>query len=303
MNHSSAKIGLVLERSVSDPLSHALCRAGYDVNSVQDGSTLEALLSRDNMDAWIFDARSDEVFELLLATGQLLLPADNIPAPGDYPGFSNWVDGLLKQVDAALAAVQSVGNTTGSWNDVRGVWLLAGSAGATAAIQQFLNAFDKPPPVAFLYAQHYDPDKQYQLENFTLGNPLFSLQLADSLHSLAPGRVIMIPPRCKVTLGEFGQISSTRSSWDSRYTPDINELLVILTAANLPSPGVIIFSGMGNDGAQALQVFDAAGGRIWAQSRDSAICQGMPQAAIATGLVHRTGDPTELARALENIYC
>ena len=142
MNHSGAKIGLVLNRSASDPLAHALGRAGYDVHSVQGVPAVECLLARDNMDAWIFDARSNEVLEVLLATGQLLLPADNIPDPGDYVCFSSWAGGLLKQVDAALADVRSIGSNAWSWSDVRGVWLLAGSAGATAAIQQFLNAFD-----------------------------------------------------------------------------------------------------------------------------------------------------------------
>ena len=112
----------------------------------------------------------------------------------------------------------------------------------------------------------------------------------------------MIPPGRKVTFGSFGRVASTRCGWGSHYTPDINELLVMLSAAKLPSPGVIIFSGMGDDGAGALRVFDAAGGRIWVQSPASAVCAGMPQAAIETELVHRSGDPAELAGALERLY-
>ncbi len=67
-------------------------------------------------------------------------------------------------------------------------------------------------------------------------------------------------------------------------------------------PGVIIFSGMGNDGAASLRIFEAAGGRVWAQAPTSAVCPAMPQAALDTGLVQRSGDPAELALALEALY-
>ena len=256
------------------------------------------------MDAWIFDVSVDDVIDLLLTTGSFLLLADNIPNVDDSEHLSNWADGLLKQLDAGLADIATAahGRKTNRWSGVEGVWLLAGSAGATGAVQQFLNAFTKPPPVAFIYAQHFDPAKQHQLESFTLQNSEFSLVIAEGVHSLESSRVIMVPPRCKVALGDAGQIASTRLEWGGNYTPDINELLVILTAAKLPSPGVIVFSGMGDDGAAALRIFEAAGGRVWAQSPASAVCEAMPQAAIDTGLVHKSADPAALAHALEQLY-
>lgn len=190
----------------------------------------------------------------------------------------------------------------GRWADVEAVWVLAGSAGAGSAVQKFLNAFTVVPPVAFIYALHFDPDKQEQLQQLTLENPAFNLQLCDGRHSLAPGRVIMVPPRCKVTIGSDGSMCSTDISWEQRHTPDIEELLVIFSAANLPSPGVIVFSGMGSDGTEVLNVLDAGGTRIWAQSPQSAICSSMPQAAIDTGLVHRTGTPEELAKEFVQLF-
>lgn len=301
MTEISARIGLVLSGAARDPLITILSRAGYDIYVASDLSRVQSLVERDLMDAWIFDARSDQVFDLLFETGRFLLPADNPPDPAENLRFSTWGEGLLRQLDAALGEHGS-DNTVDLWSGVESVWLLAGSAGATAAVQQFLNTFSKPPPIAFIYAQHYEPAKQYQLESLTLQNSQFSLYIGEGVHTLTPARIVMIPPRCKVTFGSFGRIASTRSSWGDHHAPDINELLVILTAANLPAPGVIIFSGMGEDGAGALPVFDAAGGRIWAQSPASAICQGMPQAAIDTGLVQKFGDPAELALALERLY-
>ena len=304
VSDTAAKIGLVLSGAARDPLLATLSRAGYDVHVAANMSRVHSLVARDAMDAWIFDAREEDVYAVLLATGRFLLPADNPPAPDEGLRFSDWAEGLLRQLDAAIIGdvAPAPGKKMQLWSEVEAVWLLAGSAGATGAVQEFLNAFRKPPPVAFLYAQHYDPDKQHQLESLTLQNPQFSLSICGGVDNLAPARIVMIPPRSKVTIGSFGKIASTRSDWGSHYAPDINELLVIFTAANLPAPGVIIFSGMGEDGAASLPVFDAAGGRIWAQTPASAVCQGMPQAAIDTGLVQKTGAPAELARSLEQLY-
>ena len=188
------------------------------------------------------------------------------------------------------------------WQDVEAVWVLVGSAGAGLAMQQFFNAFEVPPPVAFIYAQHYDPGKQDQLQQLTTENPLFKLCLAEGNHQLEPGKVLMMPPRGKVTIDTSGAVCSTGDPWEGEHTPDIDELLIIFSAANLPGSGVIFFSGMGCDGADVLNVLDAAGTRIWAQTPQSAICSAMPQAALNTGLVHRTGTPALLANELVKLY-
>ena len=59
---------------------------------------------------------------------------------------------------------------------------------------------------------------------------------------------------------------------------------------------------MGDDGVDGLRIFEAAGGRVWAQSPESAICPALPQAALDSALVQRSGDPAALAAALENLY-
>jgi chemosensory pili system protein ChpB (putative protein-glutamate methylesterase) len=299
-----SNIGVVLTGVIRDELTAALYRAGYEVHIAADLSRLQALIARDVVDAWIFDARADKVLEQLLPTGRFLLPADNIPSRDNYQEFSQWLEVLLSQLDAAQYSVagRSTGSNLDRWSEVESVWLLAGSAGATGAVQQFLNVFTKPPPIAFLYAQHLDPLQQHQLERFTLQNQAFSLAIAQGACALQPGRIVMISPRCKVAVNAFGRVSSTRLPWDGQHTPDINELMIILSAASLPAPGVILFSGMGDDGVASLPIFDACGGRIWAQSPSSAICPAMPEAAIESGMVQKIGDPVALARALEAIY-
>lgn len=304
MPDKPSNVGLVLDGTARDAIVVALSQAGYEVHIAANPDRVRALIARNTLDAWIFDAQSDAVLELLLQTESFLLPADNIPDADASTAMLPWVEALMTQLELALSrsSVPHGRDAADRWAEVRGVWLLAGSAGATAAVQTFLNSFEQPPPVAFLYAQHLDPARQQLLQSFTLQNTQFSLRLAEGVQSLRPAELLMVPPRCKVALAAFGQLTVTREEWGGQHTPDINELLVILSAAKLPSPGVIVFSGMGNDGSAALPIFEAAGGRVWAQSPDTAICPAMPQAAIDSGLVQKSADPAALASALRALY-
>lgn len=182
------------------------------------------------------------------------------------------------------------------------MWLLAGSAGATAAVQRFLGSFRQCPPVAFLYAQHYDPARQEQLGQLTASNPAFRMELVEGDHRLAPGRVLIVPPRHKIAFGPRGRVRALAEDWGASHTPDIDELQVLFAAARFAATGIILFSGMGSDGAGALDILDASGCRIWAQDPATAACRGIPLAAVATGRVHRSGSPEALALALSQIY-
>ena len=79
MRSAVANIGLMLTGAARDAVVVALSQAGYEVHIAATLARARALIARDIVDAWIFDARADDVLELLLPTGRFLLPADNIP--------------------------------------------------------------------------------------------------------------------------------------------------------------------------------------------------------------------------------
>jgi chemosensory pili system protein ChpB (putative protein-glutamate methylesterase) len=189
------------------------------------------------------------------------------------------------------------------WGGVKAVWLLAGSAGATAAVQQFLTGFRAScPPVGFIYAQHYDPARQEQLRQLTASNDLFQMELIEDRHRMEPGRVLIVPPRHRIAFGEDGEISVDAARWRGGHTPDFNELGAMLAAARPPASGIILFSGMGSDGCDSLASLSKVGCRIWTQDPATAICRGIPTAAMATGLVHYSGSPQALALHLQQLY-
>lgn len=184
----------------------------------------------------------------------------------------------------------------------RGTWLLAGSAGATAAVQAFLDAFRQAPPVAFLYAQHYDPTRQQQLRQLTAANPGFSMSLLEDTQHLAPGRVVIVPPAWQLAFTREDEVRVRKAPWRGGHTPDFNSLFLAFMHAPVPDKGVILFSGMGDDGCRALPALAAAGINVWAQDPATATCPGLPRAALACGVVQDCGSPRALALALRDRY-
>ena len=103
-------------------------------------------------------------------------------------------------------------------------------------------------------------------------------------------------------LGWVAVVALAGQPWGAHHAPDISEVIRELARSALTDTGVILFSGMGTDGSEALVEFTAAGGVAWAQDPDDAICGAMPAAAIATGCVSRVATPSALAAALRRRY-
>ena len=60
----------------------------------------------------------------------------------------------------------------------------------------------------------------------------------------------------------------------------------------------IILTGMGSDGAEGMLAIKSAGGKTLAQSQDSCVVFGMPQAAIAKKAVDQIIHGDEMSQAL-----
>ncbi len=144
---------------------------------------------------------------------------------------------------AALKTARPVRN-------IRAVWLLAGSAGAPPAVHAFLNAMTEPPPVAFLYAQHFDVDRESQLRGLVPENPVFTMALLEDHAALEAGVVTIISPACQFSLVRDSVVARAGRSWGSGHAPDINQAIRELSRSGAVATGVILFSGMGADGAE-----------------------------------------------------
>ena len=184
---------------------------------------------------------SDDVLELLLTTDCFLLPADNIPdadAEQAVLALGRGPDDAAGGGAVGPATQPCVRGSGDRWREVHGVWLLAGSAGATGAIQdvsQCLQRSHRRWPLSM--PSIWIPPSSISCSVLRCRTSSFPCLSPTGVQTLEPARLVMISPRYTVALNEFGQLTTTREAWSGQHTPDINELLVILSAAKLPAAG------------------------------------------------------------------
>ncbi len=291
---AGSAVGLALPPTYSLALSQALKARGFDVEIAATPAMIRVLLREGHCQAWVFEDRAGESLDALSGSGAELIPIEALPDSRDAAAVERWCATVAARV-AALKTARPVSN-------IRAVWLLAGSAGAPPAVQAFLNAMTEPPPVAFLYAQHFDADRESQLRGLVPENPVFTMALLEDDAALEAGSVTIISPACQFSLVGDAVVARAGRSWGSGHAPDINLAIRELSRSGAADTGVILFSGMGTDGAEALADYTAGGGVAWAQHPDDAICGAMPLAAVPTGCVSRIDTPAALATALFRRY-
>ena len=287
-------VGLVLPPTHCLVLSRALQACGYEVEIAPTPALISVLVREGHCGVWVFDDSVGDGMSALSDSGAGLLPVDTLPDRTDTEALDRWSTGIATKVAQMTAASPDT--------NCRAIWLLAGSAGAPPAVQAFLNALVSPPPVAFVYAQHFDVDQEKQLAELAPENPAFEMSLLEDRAELVTGSITIISPACRFSLNSRSAIARTGQAWGEGHAPDINQAIEELSGCGIAETGVIIFSGMGSDGSRALADYTAAGGVVWAQNPDDAICGAMPAAAVATGCVSRIAAPSALAAALLRRY-
>ncbi|KZX58005.1 hypothetical protein A3709_20555 [Halioglobus sp. HI00S01] len=288
-------IGLVLgDRKCREALHNVLRAFDYDCITVGHESVIQELAACDNIDAWVFDAGHDELFDILAKSDKYLLPADNLPVPGVDPHFDTWCEGLLRQLDSALKkpAYEQAG---ASWSDVSSVWILGASTGGGPALRTFLAGIGNGHNAAFIIGQHTRLGDHFHLSDLQNANPALNVSFARGVKQLRPNDVLIAPPHAQLEFGLAGRVTLSNAAYSGGYTPNINQMIYKWLDADLPGKGVIIFSGMDDDGAQGCVKAAESGIPVFAQLPESSICDSMPSAVIDNGSAVFVGTPLNLA--------
>ncbi len=188
-------------------------------------------------------------------------------------------------------------------NKVKNVWVLGASLGGPDATKRFLAKIPKGLPVAFVLAQH-------------LGDGFIAL-FASQLDKITPftvkegldgdilnhGEVALVPVDRQLCIDINGKIKLLDEAWQGHYNPSINTVIENVTQTFKKQSGVIIFTGMGNDGTLACQEFFKRNmGTIWAQSQSSCVMSSMPDAVRKVNIVSYSGSPEALALKIAEKY-
>jgi len=174
------------------------------------------------------------------------------------------------------------------------------SAGGLEAFSQLLHALPDDADLALVLVQHLAPQHESALPALLGAKTRLSVhQVTDGMH-IEPGHVYVIPPNVQMGITDGELHLAPRPGDRTQYTPIDFFLRSLAHSAENRAIGVIL-SGTASDGAIGVREIKAVGGITIAQAPESARHDGMPRAAIATGMIDLVLSPPEIAAELVQI--
>ena len=177
---------------------------------------------------------------------------------------------------------------------------IGASAGGLRALEEFFENLPSDGGAAFIVIQHLSPDFKSLMKELLERRTRMAVHRVEEGMAIAPDNVYLIPPGKNLSI-EGGTLhlseQQSRKVYGAISFP-INIFLNSLADSYGEQAVGIILSGTGSDGTLGLQAIKEVGGTVLVQDPNTAEFDGMPQSAIATGIVDRVLPPAELARVV-----
>jgi two-component system CheB/CheR fusion protein len=176
---------------------------------------------------------------------------------------------------------------------------IGASAGGLAAFEAFFSGMpaDTDPGMAFVLVQHLAPDHKSILTELVRRYTRMQVYEVEDGMVVRPNCTYIIPPnRDMAFLNGTLQLLERTSSHGMRLPIDF--FFRSLAQDQRERAICIVLSGTGSDGTEGVRSIKSEGGMVMAQNPDSSEFDGMPQSAIATGLVDYVLPPAEMPAQL-----
>src|SRR6185437_2984741 len=170
--------------------------------------------------------------------------------------------------------------------DTSGVTIVGvgASAGGLEAFSSVLQGLPGNPGVAIVFVQHLAPDHESALVPLLSAQTSLPVLQATQDMEVEPNKVYVIPPNTQMVLTGTMLHLSRRPDDRSQYTP-VDAFFSSLAESAGPRAIGVILSGTASDGALGMRQIKGAGGMTIVQAPETARYDGMPRAAIATGMI------------------
>lgn len=275
----------------------------FTLAQLQDMSPVEP-------DLWlVVSEEAADIFDVLSEWGDVqIFLADEMPSVIDEFAYKQWRQRLEEKLNKVITP--SMGEVDSSEPPIlaedekfKDVWVLAASLGGPEAVKVFLSHVDKNLPIAFIYAQHIEESFSQILPDVLNKESPFEVFFGENHSLIKRGTVTVFPshqltkidPQCVLHVAES-------IPWKAPYTPNIDQIIYNVAESFRENMGVIIFSGMCDDSAEAALALSKKGVTIWAQEPSECICDSMPDAVISTDCVDYVGTAKLLAERLNQHY-
>jgi two-component system CheB/CheR fusion protein len=173
------------------------------------------------------------------------------------------------------------------------------SAGGLEALEAFFANLPTNTGASFLVIQHLSPDFESVMDQLLRRHTHMPVVMAADGMALSPDKVFLIPPKTQLTL--HGEALRVRPQERDRHPPlAIDTCFDSLAAEHRDRAIGVVLSGTGTDGSVGLRAIKSAGGVTMVQDPEEAQFDGMPNAAIRTGMIDLVLPASAMGKALNS---
>jgi len=170
------------------------------------------------------------------------------------------------------------------------------SAGGLEALEAFFDHVPANTGMAFVVVQHLSPDFESMMDELLARHTKLSIHKVEEGMQVEPNSIYLIPPKKEMVVTN-GRLRLTDKDQLGLTLP-IDVFFRSLAHDAGDRAVAVILSGTGSDGSRGICDVHRAGGLVLVQSEDSAKFDGMPKAAMDTGVVDLDLPPEELPKAI-----
>ncbi|MFO1421357.1 MAG: chemotaxis protein CheB [Candidatus Competibacteraceae bacterium] len=167
------------------------------------------------------------------------------------------------------------------------------SAGGLEALEAFFTPMPADSGMAFIVIQHLSPDYKSMMVELLSKRTAMPVRRAEEGMLVEANSVYLIPPKKNLSIFH-GKLLLSESDHSRGLNLPIDVFLRSLADDQADKSIGVILSGTGSDGVRGIRAIKEAGGMVMVQSEESARFDGMPRAAISTGLADFILAPDEM---------
>mgnify|MGYP002713021460 CR=1 FL=1 len=177
---------------------------------------------------------------------------------------------------------------------------IGASAGGLEALSEFVASLPEHLDASFVVVQHMSSTYRSMLVELLQRKTPITVQEVRDGDPPQRGIIYVTPPSSSLVL-RGGRFRLGAAPTDVVPKPSINAFFTSLAEEKGEDAIGVILSGTGTDGANGMRLIKVNGGMCFAQEPASAKYNGMPLAAIDTGVVHRVLAPAAIAQEIAAI--
>jgi two-component system chemotaxis response regulator CheB len=165
---------------------------------------------------------------------------------------------------------------------------IGASTGGPPALQRIMHDLDAMAPLAVLITQHMPPRFTGAFAERLDRHSRFDVCEAKGAEPLRPGLALVAPGSGSLCVERTADGYVARiepGAAEERFVPSVDRMLTTAATAAGPDLCAVVLTGMGGDGGKGVRAVHERGGCVLAEAPETAVIFGMPQEAIATGVV------------------